>query len=387
MSTSRHCMVGVLALLLCGCAVTDHFDDRATRYDLAVAQSRDAMILTNVIRASHAEPLSFVQLGKVSGTASASATVGLPSLIFGPHVASAASAVTHVVQGETIFGANPSAGSGYTGNSTSMTGSTIFEVTPTETKDFYRALLTEVEPRTLQFFIEQGVARELLFYLFTDKLIEERQGRISELRNDPLDRQNFAKFQIYVQLAMDYGLSSEPIPGQSGVSRRDPSGLEDRRGKQERWRLCFNPRYRTPGIPPAGNTPICGQPSSALGERSVSFLSRDGELVKLTILPRSAFGIFQFLGRIVAAGERGRIRLYSAEAIDQPPLRDEFLFVVDNRTAGDCFIAIQYEGESYCVPKEGATNTKRILGLLTQLIALSTTIGDIPITQTVRSIQ
>ena len=41
-------------------------------------------------------------------------------------------------------------------------------------------MLAEVEPRTLEFFVQQGIARELLFYLFTDKLIEERGGKKRE---------------------------------------------------------------------------------------------------------------------------------------------------------------------------------------------------------------
>jgi len=86
----------------------------------------------------------------------------------------------------------------------------------------------------------------------------------------------------------------------------------------------------------------------------------------------------------VAAGESGRIKLSSPEAIDQPPLRDEFLFVVNQGAYGDCFLSTTYEGQSYCVPKDGATNTKRILGLLTQLIALNTTIEDVPVAPSVR---
>jgi hypothetical protein len=39
------------------------------------------------------------------------------------------------------------------------------------------------------------------------------------------------------------------------------------------------------------------------------------------------------------------------------------------------------------VPLTGATNTKRIIGLLTQLIALNTSLADIPVTPTVRIVQ
>ena len=69
MHTPPRYISGALALLMSGCAYYDHFDNRVGRYDVVAAQSRDGMILTNVIRASHAEPLSFVQLGQINGSA------------------------------------------------------------------------------------------------------------------------------------------------------------------------------------------------------------------------------------------------------------------------------------------------------------------------------
>jgi hypothetical protein len=88
----------------------------------------------------------------------------------------------------------------------------------------------------------------------------------------------------------------------------------------------------------------------------------------------------------MAAGERGRITLASPEAIDHGPLRDEFLFVVTDGSSGPCYLTVAYEGQNYCVPAEGATNTKRILGLLVQLMALNTSIEDIAVTPNVRII-
>ncbi len=358
-------------LILAGCAVTDHFDDRVARYDIAAAQSRDSMILTNVVRASHAEPLSFVQLGQISGTSTTGATMGLPALVAGP-----ASALNAAAVHDAVFGASPAGGSGFVGNSANLSGSTSFQATPAETKDFYRGLLQEVEPRTLALFIQQGIARELLFYLFTDRIIEERGGVKRELRNDPLDP-NFPTFQNYVKLAMDYGLASELLS--EGRESADPT-----KKKPERWRLCFNRLYMMADARPADNAPICGSSNASGDERTVSFVGREHTMVHLQVLPRSVFAIFEYLGRIVAAGERGRIRLVSADAIDQPPLRDEYLFVIETGAGGGCFITTAYEGQNYCVPKEGATNTKRILGLLAQLLALNTAIEDVPVTPTVR---
>ena len=46
--------------LVSGCAYNDHFDNRVARYDVASEKARDEMILTNIIRASRAEPLAFL---------------------------------------------------------------------------------------------------------------------------------------------------------------------------------------------------------------------------------------------------------------------------------------------------------------------------------------
>jgi proline racemase len=116
---------------------------------------------------------------------------------------------------------------------------------------------------------------------------------------------------------------------------------------------------------------------------------RGGERVRAQVLPRSTFAIFQYLGHIVAAERSGRITLQSADATGRGPLFDDQLFdiAIDANAVGDCFLDVAYGGHNYCVPEHGARNTKRILGLLAQLIALSTSLSGIPVTQQVQLIQ
>ena len=389
MRNLRICTLAVVGLLLSGCAYTDHFNNRVATFDVEAAESRDTMILTNIVRASHAEPLAFVQLGQLSGTSGAQSTIGLPPIVFGPMIK------TVPAMADLIFGGNAAGGSGFVGNSANASVSTNFQATPSETKDFYLGFLREVEPRTLALFTQQGASRELLFYLFTEKLVEQRGAQRRELRNDPLNP-NFANFQQYVQLAMNYGLSSELVSiskprkaKDSGSIKSSKDGADTGAKPEERWRLCFDRLYKSPNVEWKGNQPICGSGGASRDDRSVSFEGHDGQRVQLTVAPRSAFAIFQYLGRILAAGEKGRIHLLSPEAIDQPPLNDDILFDVTTTDAvgAGCFVSTYYEGQSYCVPSAGAFNTKRILSLLTQLIALNTAISDVPVAPTVRVIQ
>ncbi|MGO8738809.1 hypothetical protein [Rhodoblastus sp.] len=380
-----------LALSLAGCAYTDHFGGRTETYGEVAATSRDVMILTNVIRASHSEPLSFVSVGTINGSGAAQSTLGLPPVVFGPHVA-AQSALDHALQAQTIFGGSVAGGNGFVGNSVNASVQTQFQVTPVETKEFYEGLLRNVSPRILQLFIEQGIARELLFYLFTDRIILTTPAGKFQYVNDPLDP-DFPRFVHFVKEAMKFGLTSEPQPHQaqqaSGGANEKTSGAEN----SENWQLCFSDIYREKNLPEASNAPKCGGKVNAPDARTVQFRLQNGAgpLVKLSVLPRSPFGIFQYLGRITAMGEKGQVHLQSAEAVDRASFRDEILFDVVNVSSGatvegGCYLTLNYEGQDYCIPNR-AVNTKRVLGLLTQLIALNTAISDIPVTPTVRIVQ
>ena len=393
---SRFAFVTALTLFGAGCAYNDHVDNRVARYDVSSEKARDEMILTNIIRASRAEPLAFVQLGQVTGFNTAGTTIGLPSIILGPSLPNAtglvgtAGAFSHAAQGQTVFGADPGS-TGFTPNSFNFSGSTTFNVTPSESKDFYLGLLTTVEPQTLAFFTQQGIAPELLFYLFTDKIIEEKGGVTQQFRNDPLDP-NFPKFQYYVALAMQYGLSTELEPENKAASAAkkkagDSATAAAAAPPPPPWRLCFDRSIWAPGTPAAANTPMCHTAKKLADPRMVTFLDKKGELVKLQVLPRSTFAIFQFLGHVVAAQDKGVVRLQSEDAIGHAPLKDDALFVVNDGSGGGCFLDVDYGGKSYCVPEDGARNTKRILGLLAQLIALSTSLSSIAATPQVQVIQ
>ncbi|MGA2492499.1 MAG: hypothetical protein ABSF67_06065 [Roseiarcus sp.] len=402
---SRIAAAAATAALVAGCAYNDHFDNRVDRFDIASEQARDQMILTNIVRASKAEPLAFLQIGKVTGVNSSSNQMGLPSLILGsgmPLVSKAGTVVpavqgAHFLDQQWVFGANPGA-SGFSANSLTTSGSTTFDVNPSETKDFYRGLLLTVEPETLAFFLQQGVAPELLFYLFTDKIVEEKAGRVTQYVNDPLDPESFHGFQHYVELAMTYSIVAEPEPGakakSSNNSKKGPGadkngGASDASSQDTQgpdWRLCFDRSAWGPDAKFADNHPMCGSHEKLANPRMVTFRDRKGELVKLQVFPRSTFAIFQYLGRIVAAGDAGEIKLKTADAIGYGSLQDDRLFVLNRSGSGSCFVAVDYGGGGYCVPDD-AINTKRILGLLAQLLALNTSVRDISLTPEVRLIQ
>jgi hypothetical protein len=98
------------------------------------------------------------------------------------------------------------------------------------------------------------------------------------------------------------------------------------------------------------------------------------------IIPRSTFGIYQFLGRILALNVQDTLEMRGT--LD--PSEDRHILTMVRDNSAGCFAEVAFGGEYYCVPMRGAQNTKRIIGLLAQLIALNTNTSDLSITPTVR---
>ena len=105
--------------------------------------------------------------------------------------------------------------------------------------------------------------------------------------------------------------------------------------------------------------------------------------LQFDILPRSAYGIYQFLGKLLRQS-RGGLELDPSqmpENIREDELRPELstikedrqlLNVILNQSSSGCFAETRFIDGYYCVPEEGSANTKRVFGLLAQLLALQT---------------
>jgi hypothetical protein len=116
--------------------------------------------------------------------------------------------------------------------------------------------------------------------------------------------------------------------------------------------------------------------------------------LQFDILPRSAYGIYQFLGKLLRQS-RGGLELDPSqvpENIREDELRPglstvkedrQLLNLVLNQSASGCFAETRFIDGYYCVPEEGSANTKRVFGLRAQLLALQTSASDLAITPTV----
>ena len=110
-----------------------------------------------------------------------------------------------------------------------------------------------------------------------------------------------------------------------------------------------------------------------------------GKQMQIDVTTRSICGIFAHLGSMIVGGEADRVRLHACPELPAEMTQDARQLTVNHGGAGNhgCFVDIG-DGERYCVLLQGAANTKKIFNIPNALLALNTSPGDLPVTQTVR---
>jgi hypothetical protein len=429
----RVLLVGaLLAGALGACAVVDPVDNRYDTVSRSLAKARNESIFLNLVRASHDYPLSFTVVSNVTPSLTNTTSLALPSFLLGPRFP----ALPTTVDRDVVFG-NTTAG-----NTTAV--STNFSVSTQETSAFYQGFLKPIDLQTLAYFIRQGYSRELLFWLFTDSFTLSLPGHpplgyhysppddygCSQL--DPKHR----CFIDWVHNAAYTGLTVEEKTEEASASRSPPKGGTDAGGggsspKGTSYaRFCFSPVLAQQAASSVAPALVAEAQSNLDVQRSMLFTSpltcgsdswtpeqtkdtaqpdilpltfspnknaANATPISFTITPRSAYGVFIFLGTLMKM-QREHLapsryafippnRPYAAE----PPVletvhEDPALISVVQNLGGECFVHTWFEDGDYCVPEQAAT-TKRIFSLLAQLIAIQTAAADLSITPVVRVIQ
>jgi hypothetical protein len=414
--------VGVVlaALAMGGCAITDTVHPRAETINHSTEQARNASIILNIIRASQDAPLNFVAFSSVAGTTQLTGNAGLPNFLLGPSWGPAFSVLTGGITagngitstGQAVRGGTPQLGApgrdAIFGKDTLNGGgmaSTQFSIAMFETKDFYAALLRPVDLPTLSFFIRQGYPRELLFWLFADSVEEVVQGKSYGYKyvpgqyekscNTVLGRTKCASDLIATAVALGLTVETKAIEKPSGqktstavyarfcfdpllqvrneLADTEEGRLQLAKLKRLMWSPSHLPRCRTHWIPEAS------KPDSQETATDTLEFQQPGTpvgTVTYRIVPRSTFGIYRFLGGLLAHGEAEGL-------IKGEPVDSNLLSITREGSASGCFQTAYYNGQNYCVPND-AKNTKSIIQLLAQLIALQTTTADLAVTPLVR---
>jgi hypothetical protein len=428
----RMLLVGVGMAALAACAVVDPVDNRADTIGRSLAKTRNEAIFLNLVRASHDYPLSFVTVSNVTPTMTSTTNVALPSFLLGPHIGSylasgAPATVPLFTPGRDVIFGNTTAG-----NTTAV--SSNFNLSTQETSAFYEGFLKPIDLQTLDYFIRQGYPRELLFWLFTDSFELTLNGKQYGYHYSPPDDYGCSPidpkrrcFIDWIHVATLAGLTVEEKTTQGSSSTGSSSESKGPAGSGKPTttayaRFCLNailgqqaqallPREVVAEQTSLRNLDVpapqlyqqqvtCGDtwdPTTNTGPQPDILPLQFAPTISFTIVPRSAYGVFEFLGTLmkiqrehIAPAPYAFIPLDRRYAADTPMLEtvheDEYFMSVLQNLGGQCFVHTWFEDGDYCVPEEAAT-TKRVFGLLAQLIAIQTAATDLSITPIVRVLQ
>lgn len=433
---------GLFAGLLGACAVVDPVDSRFDTVTRSLARARDEAIFLNLIRASHSYPLAFATIANVTPTMTNTTSLGLPSFLEGPGAAG------FLVKGATTTATTFPTSSPFRDfifNNTTASNSTAigtnFNVSSQETGSFYEGFLKPIDLTILDYFIRQGYPREMLFWLFTESFELTLPGQKplgfhynppSDLGCDPADKRHRC-FTDWVHNATFDGLTVEEKTQQRPASLGGGAAGGGRGGGAGRpttytyARFCFNSVLAKEALALApqfaplllkdidvtqvevyGGPLACGSPTwhpettATDPQQDILPLKFRNNTIQFRIIPRSAYGVFNFLGSLMKLQQEGyEPRPYPPIGPrhypparkwvgDMPPrlatMDDRPLIEVVQNYDGKCFVHTWFEDGNYCVPDD-ATTTKRIFGLLSQLIAIQTAAADLSITPIVRVIQ
>jgi len=437
---------GCLAGLLGACAMVDPVDSRYDTITRSLAKARDESIFLNLVRASHSYPLAFTTIANVTPTMTNTSSLALPTFSIGPPnciIGTLTPPFTHTCSYPTgalghVVGVSNSTAS----DSTAV--STNFNVSTEETGSFYQGFLRPIELETLNYFIRQDYPRELLFWLFADsfqfQLTASPLAAVGYQYNPPLsygcprDRLPGLRqlcFRDWVLVALLSGLTVE----EKAITKTESAGGGGKSGSPSGGggkgsetttvdRFCFSPFLQRQAMLQLGIQDMatvkkllpfdprlinpnqyCGNWSAADATKQATAPQED--IFKLAIgpytfriVPRSAYGVFNFLGNIMKMQRNGIApspQAYippgedASVVTEMPPTlltanHQPILDVLQNDNSGRCFVHTWFYDGDYCVP-ESATTTKEIFSLLAQLIAIETTATDLSITPIVRVIQ
>jgi hypothetical protein len=434
MLVRRMAVYVIVALAMSGCAVVDPVDTRYDTVSRSLAKARNESIFLNLIRASHNYPLDFVTISNVTPAMSNTTSFALPSFLLGPRLNGA---LPTTIDRDVVFG-NTTAS-----NSTLV--STNFSVSTQETQNFYQGFLKPIDLEVADYFIRQNYPRELLFWLFVDSIEIDLPNRapIGSRFDPPRDYgcnqstvdPKLRCFSDFVHLAVGFGLTVEEktvqASGGSSNSQSAPSdkspggGTSSKAQTTSSAELCFDPvlarhaitemqnsgldfrkvEAKFTDLAPFQPTPRCGgswqssQPSSKTPQPDY-FPFKVGA-IGFKIRPRSAYGVFKFLGQLIREQQRRNDPSNDEVSAFLPPGRDgeqdqpklltvgkdqNFIEVVRGVPSGSCFVHTWFDDGDYCISDKAET-TKTIVSLLAQLIAIQTSASDLSITPLVRIAQ
>ncbi|QDZ08372.1 hypothetical protein FPZ24_13540 [Sphingomonas panacisoli] len=171
-------------------------------YNRVVADTRDRMILLNVVRSAYREPTYYTAFTQIEGSLSMSGSVGADAAnLIGPGPAS----VTPTVSG-------------------SFANAPTFAIIPLNSDEFSKGMLAPIGPDTIRLFLSQGWRPKMLAPLVVQKVECLYQDQvIGEVRNEPggytpgVTAASFEKIVFYTGPLAKGDVYTATVPGKDAM--------------------------------------------------------------------------------------------------------------------------------------------------------------------------
>ncbi len=406
-------VLAALCLLLTGCVSVGSLANRGTSIDEGVGQMANRGILLNLARASRGEPLYFVSIGTIQAQGSTDIRLGAPAFTEGASLPSVARQV--IAGGTSTFLDN--------------TINTNFQMGVFNTQTFYEGVLQPLGLNDIDLLLHQGFSREMVFYLVIEKAKIspcplQRGSDPCIVYNDPANP-SYPLFQGAIEAAMEHGLVTEvPQSMESLIAPTDPVTDQGAAGANAQARAAVSQvAVQSTGGTNAGKIDFVLKPqaqdpkaqlcferalSTAAAKREFDQLTAekkppfycgtghkrgsapltvrlfDGRDYQIVVTTRSIYGIFNYLGEVMNTPDAKAPKLVDYNVPSEVTPIGPLLTVTQGGILGaGCFSSVTYGGKNYCVPQESAQTTKQVFNVLSALVALKQSPGDLPASQTV----
>jgi hypothetical protein len=412
--SARAFVPAVVSLLLSACVSAGSLANRGTSIDEGVGQMANRGILLNLARASRGEPLYFVSIGNVQAQGTTDLRLGAPAFTEGASLPLAARQI--VQSGTSTFLDN--------------TINTNFQMGVFNTQTFYEGMLQPLGLNDIDLLLHQGFSREMVFYLVIEKAkitpCPLTPGSDPCIVNNDPSNPSYLMFQGAIEAAMEHGLVTEvPQSSDSLVAPTNPATDEGAAGAREqaheaisqvaaqstgdvgkagkidfvikpqadepKAQLCFERALSTAAAKKefdqltAEKKPpfYCGT-GHKRGNGTLTVRLFDGKDYQIVVTTRSIYGIFNYLGAVMNTPPGKAPVLVDYHIPSEVTPTGPLLTVTSGGLLGaGCFTAVNYGGKGYCVPQESAQTTKQVFNVLSALVALKQSPGDLPVAQTV----
>jgi hypothetical protein len=174
-----------IGLLSFGCVRVGDFSRNATRYNEAIEEAQNRMLLLNVVRAEMRRPMYITDLSKITGNIKLDVNSGGVETDYGPFVEMngtiMSGAVNSVTATHRLF-------SGKFVPSLDYAHTPTFDVNSLSTQEFMNGFLKPVSKDLMAYYWEQGWPQELLLYLFV------REVTISAVDDDTAPDEHYVNY-------------------------------------------------------------------------------------------------------------------------------------------------------------------------------------------------